>query len=257
MDKFWLEISSHTFSDNARIQVYQTNFQATKLKALSENFPLTKLVMGDALFAAVSKQFIHHIGSTNDSLNVYGLEFPDFLKEIIPYNPSLEDKNYLVDTALFDWAVIQSYFAINDDPLINWSLNALSEKAYLRLARHVEYVYLENFLGTPFNSVDNTKPVLFTSQEFGQHFIEQISSSTRLNQPQTMLVYREQFEVHVMILSAAEDQFFLLLRERTPFFLLEEQLAHIASPEMISLMMAKFKKAGILIGISEADHDEL
>lgn len=255
MEKFWSEISSDTYSDNARIQVYQTNFQATKLNALSENFPLTKLVMGESLFTAISKHFIQHIGSINDSLNVYGIEFPDFLKEIIPYNPCLKNKRYLVGTALFDWAVMQSYFAMNDDPLSNWSLNTFGERAYLRLAEHVNYVCLDNFIDTPFNSVNHAKQEIFTSQEFCKQFIELTSTGAQLNQQQVLLVYREEFDVNVMTLSAAEDEFFLLLRERTPFFLLEEQLAHIASPEMISLMITKFKQAGILIGISEPNHD--
>lgn len=255
MDHFWQEISDNTYSDNARIQVYQTNFQATKLKALDENFALTKSIMGDATFTAISKHFIHNIASVNDSLNLYGKEFPDFLNEIIPYNPGLLEKAYLVDTAHFDWAVMQSYFAMNDEPSISWSLTSSGEHAYLHIARHVEYVCFEHFFGAQFYSANQTEQTLFTSQEFSLRFTELISTEAVLTQRQPLLIYRKEFEVHVMTLSPAEDAFFLLLRERTPLFFLEEQLAHIASPDMINNMMVKFKNAGILIGITESDHD--
>jgi hypothetical protein len=58
-----------------------------------------------------------------------------------------------------------------------------------------------------------------------------------------------------MLLSSSENALFLLLRKRTPLFLLEEKLAHHTSAEVISSVITKFKEAGILIGVSEPNND--
>lgn len=258
MHDFWKEISNHAFSDDQGIQTYQTNFQAAKLKALSENFPLTKMLIGDSFFKAIIKHFIQNIASTNDSLNLYGKEFPDFVKAIIPYNSSLIGKDYLVDCACLDWAVMQSYFAEDDDPSINWSLRS-EQSAYLEIAKHVEHIRFERFIETNLHSANAKQKTQFTSLEFNAYIIDLIEDLTKKNiqfdVAQKLLVYRVEFEVNVMLLSDIEDRLFLLLRERTPLFLLEEKLSHIASPELINQMIIKFKDAGILIGISEPYND--
>tara|TARA_R110001592_G_scaffold130225_4_gene343367 strand:+ start:6611 stop:7378 length:768 start_codon:yes stop_codon:yes gene_type:complete len=254
MEQFWQDISNNSFSEDPSIQVYQTNIQGSKLKALNANFPLTKKFLGEPLFKAISKHFINHINSVNDSLNVYGKEFPEFLKEIIPHNAKLKGKDYLIDLAKLDWAMIQSYFALDDDSSINWQMSPQNDTAYLTLASHVKFV--------SFQHIDLTKPsnTLFAGLSSGMltnALIENLAE--QLSQKETttyLLIYRIDFDVHVMQLTTVEHELFLLLQARTPLFKLEESLLKLCSPAQISSLISKFKTAGILIGINESDNDE-
>lgn len=254
MDYFWQEISDSAFSKHLNMQVYQTNFQGAKLKALDDNFPLTKKLLGEAFFKAISKHFISHVHSVNDSLNFYGKEFPDFLKEIIPYNPKLINKDYLIDAAQLDWAVMQSYFAIDDEPKINWQMRHQHDKAYLVLASHVHLVMFQHI------DLSKLKNISFDDLAAGVSSHDVIKDlGATLSQAKTvstLVVYRFDFEVRIMQLNKIEHELFLLLKARTPLFKLEESLLTLGTPEQISSVISKFKTAGILIGIREPENEE-
>jgi hypothetical protein len=254
VDYFWQEISDASLSEHLNIQVYQTNFQGAKLKALDGNFPLTKKLLGEAFFKAISKHFINNVNSVNDSLNFYGEEFPDFLKEIIPYNPNLINRGYLIDAAKLDWAVVQCYFAIDDDLNINWQMRHQNENAYLVLGSHVHLVM--------FQHIDLTKLKSISFEDLdtgisGNDLIKDLDA--KLSQTKTisyLVVYRVDFEVHVMQLNKSEHELFLLLQAKKPIFKVEEFLLTLYTPEQISTLISKFKTAGILIGIREPENEE-
>jgi hypothetical protein len=254
VDYFWQEISDASLSEHLNIQVYQTNFQGAKLKALDGNFSLTKKLLGEPFFIAISKHFISHVNSVNDSLNIYGKEFPDFLKAIIPHNPNLLGKDFIIDAAQLDWEVMQSYFAIDDDPNINWQITNQSENTYLVLASHVHFV---NFQYIDLSKLKNISfddlAAGISSHNLMKDLEEKLSQTTTISY---LVVYRVDFEVHVMQLNKSEHELFLLLQARKSIFKVEEFLLTLYTPEQISTLISKFKTAGILIGIREPENEE-
>lgn len=83
------------------INVYRNNLLGTLSNTLSEIFPICRKLIGDTSFAAITKQYILNTPSNVYSLNFYGENFPDYLKNYAKkYNIE-----YLVSVAMLEWSL--------------------------------------------------------------------------------------------------------------------------------------------------------
>lgn len=75
------------------LKVYANDYNARLLEAMSKNYEMTWLVLGDEIFLDLAKLYISKYPSSYRSLNDYGDKFPDFLNEH-SYSDYSEIANY-------------------------------------------------------------------------------------------------------------------------------------------------------------------
>lgn len=88
-------------SDAKRFGIYYNNWRLGLTKVLAEHFPVCKRLVGDRFFQGMSQEYIKIHPSTYFSLNEYGVDFPDFVKQFTP----AASLPYLSDVAKLEWAI--------------------------------------------------------------------------------------------------------------------------------------------------------
>ncbi len=273
MDKFWHAISAQSLDDNPALQIYQTNFLAARLKALEYNFPLCKAQLGDDLFSAICKHYAHSFPSNYDSLNAYGQYFPDFLKEIIPHNPALQNTGYIAQLAELDWHLIQAYFAADDClASMNTAEDEVTKNTYIVAPSSLGLCQITHpnlIRSMPFQTLikegfDESENLCANLQQDSQsthstlrhgpdsNFVKDIKDNEELQGHANtvyLAVVRQELRIYIHLLTKDEFSLLQLIRERTPIFKLDKLGL---DPKMFSQSLNSFKQKGLVIGLKES-----
>lgn len=91
------------------LTIYQDSVQGGLLNALTETFPVTKKLLGEDFFNAMSMNYINVTPSTSMDINDYGETFSDFVQSFEP----AKELVYLPDVMRLEWAWHTAYQANN------------------------------------------------------------------------------------------------------------------------------------------------
>lgn len=117
-----------------RFNVYRNNVMVSLREALAASFPVTRLMVGEAFFAAMARAFIPAHPPRSPVLACYGTEFPGFVGAFAP----AATLPYLADLAKLEYLRIEAFHAADAPPLAPQVLGQFSpdDLAGLRLVAH-------------------------------------------------------------------------------------------------------------------------
>lgn len=96
-----------------RLQVYRNNTTVLLIDALADTFPVVRRLVGEEFFAQAARLYVRAFPPESPCLSEYGDIFPDFLATHAP----AAGLAYLADVARLEWAINESYYAI-DAPVL-------------------------------------------------------------------------------------------------------------------------------------------
>lgn len=96
-----------------RLDIYRNTFTHTLTRALKLCFPATQRLVGEEFFEGAAQIFIGKRPPRAAWLDLYGREFPDFLRSFAP----AASISYLGDVAELEWAVNDALHAADVSPL--------------------------------------------------------------------------------------------------------------------------------------------
>jgi hypothetical protein len=104
-----------------RYQIYQNNWRVGLIRALSHTYPVCEKLVGKRFFEAMANQYVQNHHSTFFSLNNYGFDFPDFIKNF----PPAQQLPYLTDVAKLEWATHRVEIGPPNDRINNFTILSL------------------------------------------------------------------------------------------------------------------------------------
>jgi hypothetical protein len=112
-----------------RLDIYRNTFIHTLTKALRLCFPVTQRLVGEDFFEAAAQIFIGERPPRAPWLDLYGSEFPAFLRSFPPATSIV----YLAEVAELEWAVNSALHAADVTPLDVAGLGAIEAEAQARI----------------------------------------------------------------------------------------------------------------------------
>lgn len=115
-----------------RVNIYRNNTEQTRVRALSEIYPMTVGIIGTRFFNMLGHRYSGSHPATHWDLNQYGREFPQFIAEQTTGFDGLAELPYLGELGHLEWLLHQSYYAVNSTefPLEQFSgLDSASQQA--------------------------------------------------------------------------------------------------------------------------------
>lgn len=131
----WLTISSADASHRlvhgspVGLDVYQNNYRAQLMSVLEASYPKVLARLGADLFRDAAIIHIDQHPPHAWTLDVYGENFEDTLRTLLPHNPDVHELTWV------EWSLAQSFVAADADGVSNDDLAGVDwETAQLRLA---------------------------------------------------------------------------------------------------------------------------
>ncbi len=118
-------IIANNIDTQTRLSIYRNNVYSQISNALSDTYAAVKELVGIGFWANMTKDYISTNPPLSPSLISYGIGFAEF---IASYEPA-ETVPYLADTARFEWAWHEAFFAENDEAITQDNLQKLMENA--------------------------------------------------------------------------------------------------------------------------------
>jgi hypothetical protein len=103
----------------ARLAIHQRHYEASLVKALTTKFPATVWLIGDALFTAATRAYVHRHPPAAPCIAEYAEDFPGFIGDW----PGIDRAPYLGAVAQADWLLGQAALAVDGPPV---SIQALA-----------------------------------------------------------------------------------------------------------------------------------
>lgn len=100
--KILAEISGSKLEAQARLNIYRNNVYGGFFEVLSENFPVTKKILGEKKFTQLLQKYCQKFPSKSGDLNQFGNNFPKFLTSCKPL--------FLKDLAQLELQLHLAYF---------------------------------------------------------------------------------------------------------------------------------------------------
>lgn len=175
-----------------RFNVYRNNVIASLCEALEQSFPAVETLLGEDYFKALARAFVAAHPPSSPVLMWYGAEFGDFIERF----PPLQAYPYLADVARAEWAWLEAYHAADAVPLDPAEIGAVApdEVGNIRFTKH------------PASRVFRSAwPVWDLAR--ANRFDPQADIAIDLEQPQSVLITRPEFEVQLMLLRPGGDVF--------------------------------------------------
>lgn len=101
---------------DSRFEVYRNSYSATLNRALTQIYPVTQLIVGEACFNRMSQDFIELTPSYSVDLNNYGNDFAEFIQQQVSGLQAFSGLPYLCDLARLEYAWHKIYFAADEPP---------------------------------------------------------------------------------------------------------------------------------------------
>ena len=223
------KIDDSKYPAQSLLTIYQDSVFGGLLKALTETFPVTKKLVGDDFFNAMSMRYIQTTPSTSMDINDYGKTFPDFTQSFKPASELI----YLADVMRLEWCWHRAYQAGNvSDSNISHLIN-------LPLAAIQQVVLILN----PTASLLYSKyPVhrIWSQDQFDNNE-ETNQDVVSLDEGECyLLIWRNQMSMHIDVLT--EDMFRLLsaIERKYPLGYLQDNIEGFEQNLSIALGQAYF-----------------
>ena len=104
--------------------IYRNNSIGSRKSALQAIYPVTEKILGAACFGMLAEDFVKASPSLVSDLNLYGVEFADFLQQFTSTDVAFSGLPYLKDLATLEWLYHKAYYAADDLPV---TANQLAE----------------------------------------------------------------------------------------------------------------------------------
>lgn len=104
-----------------RFNVYRNNVIAGQISTLSDAYPATMQLVGEAFFTAMARVYVLSHPPTSPMMFDYGADFANFIDAFEP----TQSLPYLGDVARIERAWIESYHALECDAILPASLHAV------------------------------------------------------------------------------------------------------------------------------------
>nr|WP_272214247.1 putative DNA-binding domain-containing protein [Marinicella sp. W31]MDC2878644.1 putative DNA-binding domain-containing protein [Marinicella sp. W31] len=178
-----------------RFGVYRNNVAVGLKAALADIFPVTRDLVGERFFAAMSGEYIDRAPPHSPVLSEYGHGFADFIASFEPASKLF----FLPDVARLERAWLDAYHARDAAPLSPGMLDALPPEELMALA-------LSPHPATHLLHFSSAAAGIFSRVRNGSGL-----KDFDPTQPETVLVTRPQFDVAVVSLDRGLARFFDVL----------------------------------------------
>ena len=164
-------------SSPERLNIYYNNTLLGLTDILAGAYPVLQKIVGEDFFRTIGHHYIEIYSQSTGNRHTYGAELGAFLGSYQPAAPW----PYLSDIAAIEWAYFQA--AIADDALavdFNILINLISEQPDFVLSLHPGVHFVD---------------LCFNALEIWQEHQKKIETITLRENPQTILIWRDQKDV--------------------------------------------------------------
>ena len=186
-----------------RFAVYRNNVVTSLLEALTDSFPVTRELVGDAFFHAMAHAFIASTPPRSPVLAVYGLAFPAFIDHFEP----AASVPYLADVARLEAHRVSAYHAADAQPL--------AEEGFRQALAHVDALPAARLRLHPSTGVQRSSHAVFSLWAAHQGALD--IRTVDPYRAEEVLIVRPHLEVLVTPLRPGAGLFLQQLGDGVPF----------------------------------------
>lgn len=207
-----------------RVAIYTDGFYARLEDALMSDYSTLALVMSERKFSQMSRNYTHSYPSYNYSLNNFGENLSQFLRETLPY----KKKPYLAEIAEFEWAEYQAIVARDANLLSVADLQSLplnqwpEMKFYLHPSCKILIMHWNSLSFIKASRSNKSTPI-----------------PRKLKTPQFILIWRRQLEVLYRELDFPELTMLNAIKQEVPFMDICERLSHQMSEDEVASYLVR------------------
>lgn len=175
-----------------RFSVYRNNVIVSLCDALAQTFPAVMNLLGEDYFRAMARAFVAEHPPSTPVLMWYGDKFADFIEGF----PPLQAYPYVPDVARLEWAWVSAYHAADATPLDPAAIGAISpdEVGQVRFEKH------------PAAAVLVSRWPIWDLLRVNR-FDPSAKIEIDLDEPQSVMITRPEFEVEVLLLRPGGEVF--------------------------------------------------
>lgn len=219
-----------------RFTVYHNNWRLGLLKALIHIYPVCERLTGKQFFKGMALEYIKKHYSTSFSLNHYGHDFFEFVKNFVPASSLL----YLSDVANLEWAVHEVQIGTPYKKLETFKIHEIINNN-------------ENNIDLKLSIIENCRLITseFPIQKIWQSNQDDYAGETNINLDEGstwLLIWRKELELQIDILEKSEWE--LLRTIKNKFYLskiIESGFDNHAHLSFLEKTLSNFVKKGYLI----------
>ncbi|MEM7360899.1 MAG: DUF692 family multinuclear iron-containing protein [Pseudomonadota bacterium] len=212
-----------------RLWVYQNNVFAAIKDYLQETFPATCGVVGEVFFKQLSQLFAQKLPPSAGNVYLYGERFAEILNEF----EALQNMPYLHDLVEYEWALNTAYFAD-----MSGGINPADYE-------QAELLSLPVVLNPSTHFVRSEYPIYEIHRQSLPGYKGEVAIDLGQSQD-SLLVYKQQFEVKTRVLSEEEAHFLENLQNSDTLLQGIEALQGSLSAESLSAALAMVFELGLL-----------
>lgn len=129
-----------------RLSIYSNAYQARLSDALATDYPVLRVVLGDAAFDALCIEYIAASPSTSFTLRGFGRHLP----ELVAQAPGVVDRASMAELASFEWALVEAFDALDAAAVGVGEMNRIEAADWpaLRFAVHPSVQLVETRFNT-------------------------------------------------------------------------------------------------------------
>lgn len=195
-----------------RFAVYRNNVMVSLMDALADTYPVVQALVGEAFFRAMTRVFAQGSPPRSAVMAYYGQDLAAFIETFAP----AAAVPYLADVARLEMARVLAYHAADVPPIDPQALHIVladpQQLAAARLALHPS----AQVLGSPFAVLSI----------WAAHQGESEPSAFDPDSAQTVLVFRHELAVEMLLLPEGAAHFVRALQNRQNLLAAAEQAAH-------------------------------
>ena len=215
------------------LAVYQNNYRSQLIGVLEASYPLLLAWLGDELFLQAAVTHVDNHPPHAWTLDVYGADFVDTLREVLPHNPDAHE------LAWIEWSLFASFVATDAGQVSGEQLAAVDwESAHLQLAPSLRQCH-----------ATTNAAALWSALEQG----EAVPESEMLDAPAGLITWRQGYTCQLKQIDAVEHTALLSLRDDDRFSALCDALVeHLGEEAGVARggeLLARWIGAGIVVGI--------
>ncbi len=186
-----------------RFAVYRNNVVTSLMAALTDSFPVTRELVGDAFFRAMAHAFIASTPPRSPILAVYGLAFPAFIDHFGP----ADSVPYLADIARLEAHRVSAYHAADAQPL--------AEEGFRRALAHADALPAARLRLHPTAAVQRSAYAVFSLWAAHQGALD--IGTVDPYRAEEVLIVRPHLEVLATLLRPGAGRFLQQLGDGVPF----------------------------------------
>ena len=226
------EVFSEHEDNLDRLAVYQEGYVARYVESMEESFPAIRHILGHDVFCGLVSDYAKKYPSQNPNLNSAGASFCDFLK----VSPEAKPWPFLPDLARFEWGVMQAFHAFEKKPLPASVLSSVSLEGLADA---------KIFFQPSVHLIASAWPVLDIWHS-RKNPVKEISIDL-VNRPQTVLIFRQELDVHCELIETTQYEVFSrLLNGQTLGEIFEEIAETVSDPSAITHAFASWIQKGLI-----------